>query len=67
MVDFIVHAPYGAWPTAMYNYYDYDQAHIEYYAKLCATEEGLKKYIKEWVMPREEEIIKRIKKLVIKN
>ncbi len=32
MVDFIVEAPWGAWPTGMYNFYDYDQEHIEYYS-----------------------------------
>jgi len=49
MVDYIVHAPWGAWPTAMYNFYDYDQEHIEYYAKQCKTEEGWDEYMKEWV------------------
>ena len=29
MVDYIVEAPWGAWPTAMYNFYDYDQEHIK--------------------------------------
>jgi len=60
MVDFIVHAPWGAWPTGMYNYYDYDQEHIEFYADLCRTEEGLNYYLNEWVLPSEEEIFDRI-------
>jgi glutaconate CoA-transferase subunit A len=64
MVDYIVHAPYGAWPTAMYNFYDYDQNHIEYYADLCKTEEGFRKYLKEWVLPKEEEILKKIRSAV---
>jgi acyl CoA:acetate/3-ketoacid CoA transferase alpha subunit len=66
MVDYIVHAPYGAWPTAMYNFYDYDQKHIEFYADICKTEAGLQKYLKEWVLPKEEEILKKIRSAVRK-
>jgi glutaconate CoA-transferase subunit A len=61
MVDYIVHAPYGAWPTAMYNFYDYDQKHIEFYASQCKTEDGFQKYLKEWVLPKEEDILKKIR------
>ena len=60
MVDYIVHAPWGAWPTAMYNFYDYDQEHIEYYADLCKTEEGWDEYKKEWVDIGEEALMKKI-------
>lgn len=60
MVDFIVEAPWGAWPTGMYNFYDYDQEHIEYYAETCRTEEGWEKYKEEWVLPSEEEILKKM-------
>ena len=60
MVDFIVECPWGAWPTAMFNFYDYDQEHIEFYADLCRTEEGWEKYKEEWVLPSEEEILKKI-------
>ncbi len=60
MVDFIVEAPWGAWPTGMYNFYDYDQEHIEYYADLCRTEEGWEQYKEEWVLPSEEEIMKKL-------
>ena len=62
IVDYIVHAPWGAWPTAMYNFYDYDQEHIEYYAKLCKTEEGWEKYKKQWVMIGEEALMKKLGK-----
>ena len=60
MVDYIVEAPWGAWPTAMFNYYDYDQEHIEYYARETQTEEGWEKYKKEWVMISDEAIMKKI-------
>ncbi len=60
MVDFIVEVPHGAWPTAMYNFYDYDQDHIEMYAEMCRTEEGWEKYKKEWVLPSEEKILAKI-------
>jgi glutaconate CoA-transferase subunit A len=60
MVDYIVHVPWGAWPTGMFNYYDYDQDHIEKYVSMCETEEGWQKYKQEWVLPSEEEILKKI-------
>lgn len=60
MVDYIVKAPWGAWPTAMFNFYDYDQEHIEMYAEMCRTEEGWEEYKKEWVLPGEEEILKKL-------
>jgi len=60
MIDYIVKVPWGAWPTAMYNFYDYDQEHIEYYANICRTEEGWEQYKKEWVLPSEEKIMAKI-------
>lgn len=60
MVDYIVEVPWGAWPTAMFNYYDYDQEHIEMYAEMCRTEEGWEQYVKEWVMISEEALMKKI-------
>lgn len=66
MVDFIVKVPWGAWPTGMYGYYDYDQEHIEMYAEQCRTEEGWEAYKKEWVLPSEEAIIKKVDKKRLK-
>lgn len=60
LVDFIVECPNGAWPTAMFNYYDYDKEHIDYYLDLCSTEDGFEKYKKEWVMPSEDTILNKI-------
>jgi glutaconate CoA-transferase subunit A len=62
MVDYIVEVPWGAWPTAMFNYYDYDQEHIEYYVDACKTEEGWEKYKEDWILPSEEEILEKIGK-----
>lgn len=66
MVDFIVKVPWGAWPTGMYGYYDYDQEHIEMYAEQCRTEEGWEAYKKEWVLPNEEQIMKKVNKKKLK-
>lgn len=60
MVDYIVHAPWGAWPTAMYNCYDYDHEHIKYYANKCETEEGWEQYKREWVDIGEEALMEKI-------
>lgn len=66
MVDFIVKVPWGAWPTGMYGFYDYDQEHIEMYAEQCRTEEGWEAYKKEWVLPSEEEIMKKVNRKKLK-
>lgn len=60
MVDYIAEVPWGAWPTAMFNYYDYDQEHIELYAQTCKTEEGFEQYLKEWVLISDDALMKKI-------
>lgn len=47
IVDAVVHLPYGAYPTACYRYYDYDDEHLKYYSKAASTDEGFDKYLKD--------------------
>jgi len=50
LVDAIVHIPYGAHPTAVYKYYDYDPWHYAVY--IDAAREGydsFEKYLEEYV------------------
>ena len=49
-VDVIVHVPYGAHPTAVYKYYDYDAEHIALYAKVARQKETFEKYLEEYVL-----------------
>jgi len=49
-VDVIVHVPYGAHPTAVYKYYDYDAEHLALYAKASGQKETFNKYLEEYVL-----------------
>lgn len=48
-VDAVVHAPYGAHPAQMYDYYDYDRDYFRAYDKASKTEEDFKAFLNEWV------------------
>lgn len=48
-VSHVVHLPFSAHPTSVYNCYDFDEEHIHNYAELSKTEEGFKKYLDEFV------------------
>ncbi len=49
-VDAVVHAPYGAHPSQLYNYYDYDPEFYKNYDNITKTEEDFKKFVKEWII-----------------
>jgi len=53
-VSHVVHLPYSAHPTSVYDCYDFDEAHVQYYADLSKTEEGFKKYLNEYVFGIED-------------
>lgn len=53
-VSHVVHLPYSAHPTSVYDCYDFDEAHVQYYAGLSKTEEGFKKYLDEYVFGVED-------------
>lgn len=48
-VDAIVKIPYGAHPTAVYAYYDYDPKHLNLYKKMANDDVMFKEYLDEWV------------------
>jgi glutaconate CoA-transferase, subunit A len=49
LVDAIVRAPYGAHPTACFNFYDYDPQHLNQYKKLAEDDVLFGRYLDEWV------------------
>ncbi|MFB6354011.1 MAG: CoA transferase subunit A [Halobacteriales archaeon] len=49
-VQALVEAPFGAFPTSVYRYYDHDEPHIGEYADRAATEEGFQSYLEEYVL-----------------
>jgi len=49
-VDAIVRVPYGAHPTSVYKYYDYDAEHIALYAKAARQKETFEEYLEEYVL-----------------
>ncbi|HOC45071.1 MAG TPA: CoA-transferase [Syntrophorhabdaceae bacterium] len=48
-VDAIVKVPYGAHPTACFNFYDYDPLHLNMYHDLARDDRRFKEYLDTWV------------------
>ena len=48
-VDAYVKVPYGAHPTACFNYYDYDPKHLNLYREAALDDSRFKDYLEEWV------------------
>jgi glutaconate CoA-transferase subunit A len=46
-VEAVVHAPAGAWPTAVFNEYGIDEPAMRRYLELSRTPEGFKQYLDE--------------------
>jgi glutaconate CoA-transferase subunit A len=46
-VEAVVHAPMGAWPTAVYPAYDIDEPAVRRYLQLSRTPEGFRQYLEE--------------------
>ena len=49
-VGAVVPLAYGAHPTSLYGYYDYDAAHLERYARQTQTQAGFDDYVAEYVL-----------------
>lgn len=48
-VSHVVHLPFSAHPTSVYDLYDFDAKHIQLYAKASKTPEGFQAYLDEYV------------------
>lgn len=48
-VDAIVKVPYGAHPTAVFNFYDYDPKHLNLYRRMAGDDNLFREYLDEWV------------------
>jgi glutaconate CoA-transferase subunit A len=46
-VEAVVHAPSGAWPTAVFDCYDIDEPAMRHYLDISRTPEGFRKYLEE--------------------
>jgi glutaconate CoA-transferase, subunit A len=49
VVDAVVHAPFGAHPTACYGFYDYDAQHLNSYRELASDDAQFEAYLDEYV------------------
>ena len=49
VVDAVVHAPFGAHPSQVYDYYDYDKAFYFDYEEASKTDESFSAFMKDWV------------------
>lgn len=52
--DAVVVAPYGAHPSQVYNYYDYDRAYLRYYDAVGRDDGAYAAYLDEWVRGPED-------------
>ena len=50
LVDAVVKVPFGAHPTACYNFYDYDSNHLRQYYNMAKDESSFRKYIEKYVL-----------------
>jgi glutaconate CoA-transferase subunit A len=48
-VEAVVHAPNGAWPTAVFDRYDIDEPAMRHYLDISRTADGFRKYLEETV------------------
>lgn len=48
-VDAVVHAPYGAYPTACYGYYDYDPEFLKVYAAAAQNDAEYRNHLSRYV------------------
>lgn len=48
-VDAVVHLPWGAYPTACYNCYDYDPTFLNEYKKFASDDTLYEKYIEDYI------------------
>jgi len=49
IVDAVVPFPYGAYPTACYRFYDYDDKHLKHYADAAADDDAFQRYLEDFV------------------
>ncbi len=49
IVDAVVPLPYGAYPTACYRYYDYDDDHLKQYAEAAVDDGTFRNYLDRFV------------------
>ena len=52
-IDAVVHVPMGAYPTACFNYYDYDPVFLEWYKGRASDIEKFKKYLNDYIFETE--------------
>ncbi len=50
LVDAVVHEPYGAHPSQVYNYYDYDRKYLKEYDRVSKCEEDFDQFVEEWII-----------------
>jgi len=62
IVDAVVPLPYGAYPTACYRYYDYDDDYLKQYADAAANEDTFRKFLDRFIygVDSHEEYLDRI-------
>ncbi|MBI5249056.1 MAG: CoA transferase subunit A [Desulfomonile tiedjei] len=62
LVDAVVKAPFGAHPTACYQFYDYDPRHLKLYRNMAANDDLFQEYLENWVfnLPDQEAYLEKV-------
>jgi glutaconate CoA-transferase subunit A len=62
LVDAVVHAPFGAHPTACHFFYDYDPRHLHAYRREAGDDASFRSYMDKWVLgcPSQEDYLERV-------
>ncbi len=65
----VVHVPFGAHPTACFNYYDYDAQHLNRYRVIAQDDNKFSAYLEEYIfsVKNHEEYLKKIGGDVLKS
>jgi glutaconate CoA-transferase subunit A len=68
-VSAVVHVPYGAYPSACYNYYDYDPKYLSQTSKFAKDDRLYEEYLKKFVygVKDHQELLNLIEKEQLKN
>jgi glutaconate CoA-transferase subunit A len=53
LVNAVIHQPFGAHPTACYQYYDYDMQHLLDYQSIAKDDSKFKEYIDKYILDAE--------------
>jgi hypothetical protein len=49
-VEAVIHQPFGAHPTAVFQYYDFDAEHLKLYVSQAKRKETFPEYVEKYIL-----------------